>query len=148
MLRRKFPLAIVMLSARSASNDYVPGQASEAYSPWWRDRKQWVRGRGRAMLLQRETMKCFGKSEETKRRTVVRTPSILLLAKLLLVGQKLSVKWHQQKQLRETDFSTLPLDLCRPQPTCYGVCCELNCVHFPPPKWCWTPKPSCLLIWT
>lgn len=65
MLRRKFPLATVMLSARSASNDCVPGQASEAYSPWWRDRKQWVRSRGRAMLLQRETMKCFGKSEET-----------------------------------------------------------------------------------
>lgn len=47
MPRRKFPLAIVMLCARSASNDCAPGQAGEAYRPWGRHRKQWVRRRGR-----------------------------------------------------------------------------------------------------
>lgn len=70
MLRRTFPLTIVMLSAWSQSNDCEPGQVSEAYILWWRDRKPGAgsSGQGRPWFLQMETRNCFENWEEEKNR--------------------------------------------------------------------------------
>lgn len=82
MLRRKFPLASVMLSAWSANNDCKPGEASEAYILRWRDRKQRVRtaGEGGPLFLQMQTELLW---EEKKRGTEMLIPPIFLVAKLV-----------------------------------------------------------------
>lgn len=142
MLRRKFPLASVMLSAWSANNDCKPGEASEAYILRWRDRKQRVRtaGEGGPLFLRMQTVNCFGK----RRREEQRCSSLLFSwlqssSHSLLREHKSNVTGNHGKQLRDTQKNSLcwPLrstsSLCRPQCTCCEVWVEL-CTHSPIPQ--------------
>lgn len=145
MLRRKFPLAIAMLSAWSVNNDCHPGQASEAYLLWQRSRKQWVRTEGeRAMVFPDTDYELIW--EERRRKEQGWAPLLFSWLQrsshFLLIEPKLNVKWNQGEQLRGTGENLIycplhsPSNLHRPQPTCYGICYELSCTptHLPPKK--------------